>query len=237
MLGIVVALPHECQSLGLKRARVGQTLALSPGISVRVAGMGASRSLEAAEALHQQGARALLSWGCAAALAPKVGAGTLMLPERFLVPKPSGYKVCSADPHWQAKLHKILEGLPLLESDLAGSDRILATPTQKQALFKATGSVAADMESAFLASWSAKRQIPFAAVRAISDTASTAIPSAILASDDGEGSISPWRLFGELLFQPQEIPALFTLGLQFRAALSLLTQAAKLLLPLRFGWP
>lgn len=216
--------------------QVGQTLTLSPEISVRVTGMGASRSLKAAEALHQQGARALLSWGCAAALAPKVGAGTLILPKRFLVPDSGGYKVCRADPHWQAELHKILAGLPLLVSDLVGSDRVLATPTQKQALFKATGAAAADMESAFLACWSAKRQIPFAALRAISDTASTAIPSAILASAL-QGSISPWRLFGQLLFHPQAIPALFTLGLQFRTALRLLTQAAKLLLPLRFGWP
>ncbi|GAB6068022.1 purine phosphorylase [Methylothermus subterraneus] len=236
MLGIVVALPDESLSLCPKRIPIGQSLALSPRIQVRVAGMGPSRAQAAAEDLYRAGARALLSWGCAAALESGLAAGTLLLPQGFVFPH--GPISFLADLGWWSHLHRILAGVrPLVTAPLAGSDRVLATLAHKRALHKATGAAAADMESAFLAGWAAERRLPFLAVRAIADTATTPVPKAILTADDGRGGISLPKLGLGLLRQPRQIKEAIALGRKFRAAHARLAQAAQCLLPQGFGLP
>lgn len=235
VLGIVVALPVECRSLSRRRVRIGQLLPLAPGILVQVAGMGAPRALAAAEALLNAGARAILNWGGAAALKPGLAAGTLLLPKHFSLPE--GTKT-GADPNWWANLYQVLAGsLPIITTPLVSSDRVLATPADKQALYEASCAAAADMESAFLARWAAQRRLPFAALRAISDTAATTIPAPVLAAADEQGKVSLPRLLGRLLSDPGQLRALINLGRQFHAAHIHLTQAADLLYAHRFGLP
>ncbi len=235
VLGIVVALPAECRSLSRRRVQVGESLQLAPKILVQVAGVGSSRALAAAEALYQAGARAIFNWGCAAALKPGLAAGTLLLPQCFVLPEGSK---ATADPSWWSNLYQVLAGLlPITTTPLASSDRVLATPAHKQALHQAIGAAAADMESAFLAHWAAKQRLPFAALRAISDTAATAIPAPVLAADDGQGGVSLPRLLGRLLRHPSQLRELITLSRQFHAAHIHLTQAADLLSARRFGLP
>lgn len=214
--------------------QVAESLQLAPGVLVRVAGVGPSRALKAAEFLYQAGARAVLSWGCAAALQPSLMPGTLLLPQNFLF---QGSSRVAADPTWWSSLHRLLAHLKPFTGPLAGSEQILATPACKQALHLATGAFAADMESAFLARWAVERRLPFAALRAIADTATTVVPDAVLAADDGQGGISLPRLLNRLLRHPSELRELIALSRQFRAAHTCLSQAAERLLPQGFGLP
>ncbi len=235
MLGIVVALPAECRSLTRQRVQIGQMCQLAPGILLQAAGVGSARALAAAETLLKVGACALLSWGCAAALAPGLATGTLLLPRSFVTPQ--GFEA-TADPSWWSRLSQVLaDSLPLITAPLAGSASVLATPAQKQALYQTSGAAAADMESAFLARWAAERRLPFAALRAIADTAMTAIPASVLAAEDGQGGISLPRLLGRLLYCPGQLGELIALGRQFRAAHFCLKQAADLLSAHRFCLP
>lgn len=237
MLGIVVALPDECRSLSREPAQVAESLQLVPEVLVRVAGVGPSRALAAAEFLYQAGACAVLSWGCAAALQPGLMPGTLLLPQSFLFrgrDDPAG-RPYIADPNWWSSLHRLLANLNPFTGPLAGSEQILTTPACKQALHLATGAFAADMESAFLARWAAERRLPFAALRAIADTATTVVPKAVLAADDGQGGISLPRLAYRMLRHPNQLKELIALSRQFHAAHTCLSQAAERLLPQCFG--
>ncbi len=64
---------------------------------------------------------------------------------------------------------------------IAGADRPLVTPSQKQALFAATGAAAADMESHVAARAAAKHGLPFAVLRVVADPAERGLPPAALA--------------------------------------------------------
>ncbi|XSG85753.1 MAG: phosphorylase [Methylohalobius sp. ZOD2] len=235
MLGIVVALPAECRTLTRQRVSVGQLVRLTPTAMIQVAGMGSERALAAADILYRAGASAVLSWGVAAGLQPELTAGTLVLPRRLLL---STGEEITTDPHWWSNLHRTLADLPsLTTAPLAGSDHILKTPTDKKILFDTTGAAAVDMESAFLARWAIQKRIPFAALRAISDTAGTALPGSVLAATGEQGDVSIPRLLGQLLRHPGQIRSLITLGRQFNAARLQLNRTGERLGANRFCLP
>lgn len=234
MLAIIVALPAEAISLGLRRPRPGTTVKLSPQIALRVAGVGPSRARAAAEELLKAGACAILSWGCSAGLTPQLANGALLLPRDFLLP--TGARI-TADWAWWSSLHCLLVDFNPFLDTLAGSEQVLATPARKQALFEATGASAVDMESPFLADWAAERGLPFVAVRSVCDTVATAIPQAVLTASDEQGQISLLRLLAGIWRQPYQLKDLIELAFQFRTAHASLARVAARLCPQRFGLP
>ena len=84
MLGIVVSLPRELKSLTRQAIPVGAWRAITDNTLVALSGIGAERAYTAGAVLVSQGATALLSWGCAAALDDRVRPGCLILPERII---------------------------------------------------------------------------------------------------------------------------------------------------------
>lgn len=234
MLGIVVALPVESRTLTRRSARVGQTFALGTDIRLHVAGMGPERSVAAAAALRRQGISALVNWGCAAALSPELPPGRLLLPRSFVLPDRSEVPCDSA---WQHRLADRLADLAPVTAPVAGSETVLATPAAKRTLHRETGAPAADMESAFLARWCLRQEIPFVAVRAVADDAGAAIPAAVLDAADPDGGIEPLELLLQLLRHPGQIGSLWRLERQFRRARDTLTTAAARLLPETFLMP
>ncbi len=83
-LGILVAMPQECRSLTPKRIPESGFLALEEACLVGLSGAGPEAAVRCAALLAGQGATALLSWGCAAALDPTLKPGDLVLPERII---------------------------------------------------------------------------------------------------------------------------------------------------------
>ncbi len=232
MLGIIIPLPAECQSLYRHRVKIGATFLLRPSIAVKISGMGPQRAVAAAQALKKEGVNAILNWGCAAALVENLMPGQLLLPKILITQEGNTVKV---DEHWRTRIQKILAGAVTFHSaSLAASDEILATPTAKRELYAATGAAAADMESAALARWAEAKKIPFVALRAVADHSESRIPDAVLAATDDTGGIALPRLLHHLLRHPTQIFALLALGRQFSAARTSLTAAGKLLLPHHF---
>ena len=226
MLGIVVSLPRELRSLTRQRIRVGTWRAIADNTMVALSGIGAERAHKAGAVLVSQGATALLSWGCAAALDDNVRPGCLILPERIIGANGEIHRV---NTEWHQRLYRALASKhPLRTEALVESDTIVKTVAEKRALAKQTKAAATDMESAAQARLAKAYALPFVAIRAIVDTPSTDIPESVLKALDAQGNVNLWKLLTGTL--PKDWIRIVRLGIQFSAAHRSLKRTRKLVL-------
>lgn len=216
-LGIVVALADECRSITHRRIPAGAPLPLAEGCLLALSGAGPAAAARAASRLVEEGASALVSWGCAAALDPRLNPGDLILP-RHVVGEDGVPLETSTD--WRNKLYRQLAGpLSVYQDSLAESSGIIATPSEKARIFAETGAVALDMESAGIGRVARDHTLAFLVVRAIADPASMALPAAILAALDETGTVRISKVLGHALLNPGDFVGLIQLGRHFRAAM------------------
>jgi hopanoid-associated phosphorylase len=161
-----------------------------------VIGVDPVRLAEAAE-----GACAVLSFGIAGGLDPALACGDLVVATRVC----GGRGVFLADPAWAVALAQAT-GARL--GPLAGAADVVAHPAAKRALAAATNALAVDMESEAAAALAAARDLPFAAVRAIADTAADRVPQAALVGFRSDGRTTPGRVALALLRRPAELTEL-----------------------------
>ena len=226
MLGIVVSLSRELKSLTRQTIPVGDWRAITDNTLVTLSGIGAERAYAAGSLLVSQGATALLSWGCAAALDDRVRPGCLILPERIIGANGEIHRV---NTEWHQRLYQALESKhPVRTEALVESNAILETPAEKRALAKRTQAAATDMESAAQARLAKERELPFIAIRAIVDTASTNIPENVLKALDPQGDVNLWKIFTGTM--PKDWIKIVRLGIQFNAARRTLKKTRKLVL-------
>lgn len=193
-----------------------------------LSGAGPDNARRAAETLIANGAQALLSWGCCAALVPELTPGTLLLPDALL----NHDRRIATDPAWRQALHDALAAhLSIQSGTLVQSNTIIATPADKAALAQTSGAVAVDMESAAIAEVARQHGLPRMAVRAVTDPADMALPRCVLEHTNGDGVTHIGGLLLSLACQPTELPNLLTLGHHFAAAMTSLRLAAKLVGP------
>jgi adenosylhomocysteine nucleosidase len=81
-------------------------------------------------------------------------------------------------------------------------DRLVADPSEKRRLAELHGADAVDMESAAVAEVCAERGMPFLAVRAVSDTADTALSPELVRLLSG-GNVSAWKAVRALVRRPR----------------------------------
>ncbi|HWP60746.1 MAG TPA: hypothetical protein VNL14_22825 [Candidatus Acidoferrales bacterium] len=204
--------------------RIGTCERLSDGVLVALAGIGAERAGAASELLISRGARALLSWGCAAALDERLGPGCLILPRRVVDVAGEVYPVSA---EWHERLYRALAAdHRLCAGALAESATVVAAPRAKRALAERTRAAATDMESGAQARCARARGVPFAAVRAIADTASSEIPENVVRALDCAGRVAIRSFLARAVFRPAEAMALIKLGVQFNAARKALKRAS-----------
>ena len=228
MLGIVVSLPRELKGLTRQPIPVGTWRAITNNTLVALSGMGAERAYRAGAVLVSQGAKALLSWGCAAALDERISPGCLIIPERIIGASGEIHKV---NTEWHQRLYQILERkYPVHTGALVESDAIMKTAAEKRALAKRTQAAATDMESAAQARLAQEHELPFVALRAIVDTVSTDIPENVLKALDPQGNISVWKLLASSYLAPADWMKIVQLGIQFSAARRTLKKTRKLVL-------
>ena len=228
MLGIIVSLPRELKSLTRHTIPVGGSKALTDNVLVALSGMGAERAYTAGSLLISQGATALLGWGCAAALDDRVSAGCLILPERIIGTKGEIHPVSA---EWHHRLCQTLESIHPVRTDaLVESDAIVTTSAEKRMLAKRTRAAATDMESAAEARLAMERGLPFLALRAIVDTASSDIPENVLEALDSQGNINVWKLLMGVYLRPADWIKIIQLGIQFNAAQKTLKKTRALVL-------
>jgi len=200
-VGIVCALASEARHL-----RATDTAL------VMTSGMGSSAAAAGARALIDAGAEALASWGMAGGLDPSLQPGAILLPTEVL--GPDG-RLHNCEPGWRERLSARITART---GRLLTAARSVGSVEDKAELFRTTGAVAVDMESAAVAEIAEQHGLPFLAVRVIVDSAGDVLPRAVTAAADNEGHLQIWRLMGALALAPSELAPLLRLAQRYRAA-------------------
>lgn len=169
---------------------------------VAVAGGGGVKSLqEKLDALHGD-IEGVISVGLAGALSPLLKVGEVVIADRVI----QGREIWRCSDIWRIALAARLPAAH--QGAVAASDIILESPQAKALLYEDTGCLAVDMESAAAASFAAKRNLPFAVLRVISDDAAHVLPPAALVAMKPDGGISYARVLGSLVRHPLQVPGL-----------------------------
>ncbi|TWT00731.1 phosphorylase [Reyranella sp. CPCC 100927] len=201
-----------------------EALVVGQGGTVVVAG-GSNASLAGRIEAAARGARAVLSIGIGGGLTRGLPAGVIVIArdvvwndERFL-----------ADTRWRQDL---AARLPDARTDtIAGSDGVVTTPAAKAALHRATGAALVDMESHVAARTAAACDLPFAALRVISDSADRTLPPAALVAIGPDGKLKLGAVLRSIAARPGQIAGLIRTGRDNRRAMASLGRCAALLGP------
>ncbi len=196
MLAFITGLKAEARLLAPLNARV-----FVGGGTVQGANDAARRAIEA-------GATSLVSFGLAGGLNPALQPGAILVPTRILVRG----RLVSTD----EALSDALGGFTI--SDLLSSDTVVASVAGKAERWADMHADAVDMESGAVAEAARKAELPCAALRAICDPATRALPPAAVAALGRGGSISLPGLIGSLILRPGQISDLRELSRDAKAA-------------------
>jgi len=171
-----------------------------------------------------QGAKAIISFGIAAGLAPGNGPGTCLVAREIA----HGDIRYPTDQTWAARLRAAL-GAEL--ATITGVDRPLQSLAEKQALYTKTRARAADMESHIAARLATEHGLPFAALRVIADPAMRAVPPAALAGMGKDGRVDVLAVLASLARAPDQLVAMIGLAADTRRAMAELFRCHRLLGP------
>ena len=207
-IGVVCGLKSEEKAVGSVR--------LDERLRVAVSGANAMRAEALAVQLINDGAVAVLSVGVSGGLSPHLSPGDLIVGEA--VKTKSGEDFPAND--------SLLSAIGLRSGDVAiersilfGSDEIVATSRHKSVLFENYHAAAVDMESHGVARAARNAGVPFAAIRAIADPASRALPPAALNAIAADGSTRTLPVLWACAKAPGQFPALLQLGADSEKAL------------------
>lgn len=219
---VVAALHAEGRCL-LSR-RCAHAPAEEASVRVRIAGAGPGNAERAARAAVAAGARALLSWGFAGALDPRLRSGAIALPPVVIAADGERFPV---DAEWHRRLlASLAPRLQVSTEPIGEALRPLRGAGAKAAHRGASAVAAVDMESAAIARVAQEAGIPFAAVRAVTDTVSRSVPGSALAALGPGGALQPKALLLALARRPRELPALAALVPGFLLARRALRRAS-----------
>ena len=121
----------------------------------------------------------------------------------------------------------LVEALGALSGRIHTSTEIVCTPNQKAELFRATGALAVDMETALVERWARDQDIRFIAVRAISDSADDELDPRLLSLVDSGGRPKAARLAAYLIANPLRARKLAKLGADSKQAAKKLGSAVR----------
>jgi len=169
------------------------------GARMAVSGIGPERAAAAAQKLLEAGADRLLSWGVAGGLAPPLGAGDLVVPERIVTPR--GDRPVDAT-QAAAVAAALSDDEPIHREPLYSTDELVRTAARCQQLVQQTGAVAVDMEAGAVAASAAAAGVPFVAVKAICDPADFDMPPAAQDWMTPAGRLRPTRLLLAMARRP-----------------------------------
>jgi adenosylhomocysteine nucleosidase len=172
------------------------------GWAVAVGGGGSAGADLVARRLVAEGAAALVSFGLAGGLDPRLRPGTLVVPVAV--------HVAGQDLRTDAALCQRLGGATAHR--LLGTSTVAATAAAKRRLWQDSGAAAVDLESGAVAQVADAAGLPFAALRAICDPAERDLPPAALAALDQHGAIGLARVIRSVLRHPGQLPALLGLA-------------------------
>jgi hopanoid-associated phosphorylase len=215
LTGIIVALSEEISTLTSQKIEKGECLFLNEQTLLTLSGTGAKNAEKACELLIEKGAKRLISWGCAAALADALKPGDLVLPTQLQTEKNVSFSI---DNPWLQYTQEHLASLNPFSESLIESSSIISESTAKKTIHTQSKAIALDMESIAIAKTAIRHNYPTLVVRSIADPVSMSLPKSISYAQGTQGDIILTKLLGYLLTHPAELPGLIKLGLHFRAA-------------------
>lgn len=177
-------------------------------------GVGYARAAEAAEQLLASGARRLLVWGSAGGLDPALASGTVVVPEYVVGPDGTCHAL---DPDWRRALcGAVPVELAVTEAPVATVRTPAGDTWAKEKLRARTSAAAVDMETAAVAAVAAAAGAACAALRVVADTATLALPRAVL---DAPSTAHPaFQVARVLLYRPRDWPATLRLARAYHLA-------------------
>jgi hopanoid-associated phosphorylase len=169
------------------------------------------------------GARAVISFGICGALDPTLAVADLVVADGAV----DGGERLAADPAWTAALRS---ALPSSRPGLVtGGGSIVGSIADKAALRQASGAAIVDMETLAVAKAARDAGLPFAVVRAVSDSAAFALPRSAQAGFKADGEPDIGAVIRALAARPWELPALIRTALDAEKAFRSLMDAARAL--------
>jgi adenosylhomocysteine nucleosidase len=161
--------------------------------------------------------RGVISFGVAGGLDPSLKSGDVVV----------ATEVMAGDARWLASLslsEQQIAGIALgrrrvVRGSLAGVEEVVALQSCKAALRSETGAAAVDMESHIAAAYAAEHDLPFAALRVISDPASRALPALARSAIKPNGDIDLRKIARGLVRNPRALRGLVSTGIDFNRAL------------------
>jgi hopanoid-associated phosphorylase len=187
---------------------------LLAGCDLRVIiGGGQARRLEAdLEAELAAGAAGVISFGLCGALEPGLCVADVVIASAVVTQTQS----LRTDPAWVERLKGALPEAKV--GALAARDEMAPDVEAKAALRRATGALAVDMESHIVAALARRHGVPFAVLRAVSDTAAHTLPEAARVGLGGDGKPDLLAVLLRLSADPRQLPALIRTGRDAGAA-------------------
>jgi adenosylhomocysteine nucleosidase len=175
------------------------------GVVVVVGGGDANGLAAKLDALHGD-IQGVISIGLGGALSPLLKVGDVVIAEKII----TGAEDWDCHAGWRNRLASRLPAAT--HGVIFGSDVIIHQAETKSGLHATTGALAVDMESQVAARFAAKRNLPLAALRVISDDASHVLPPAALVAMRPDGGISLRKVLWSLVKRPAQLPALIRTG-------------------------
>ena len=172
------------------------------------------------DAALAEGPAGVVSFGLCGALAPELDVGDLVSATAVVTSEGEFAVDETLACGLAARLGRVSLG------KVAGSDVIVADPPAKSALGRGSAAIAADMESHKVARAAARAHIPFAVLRAVSDKADEALPSAAQAGFRPDGSVDVAAVIAGLARRPGDLPALLRTARHAGIAFKALERAA-----------
>ena len=222
--GIVIALSDEINSLTDKKIAKGDCVFINDNTLVYCSGTGPDNAKKASQYLINKGASRLISWGCAAALAPELRPGDLVLADSLCSEQQEQLPLSSS---WLQFTHQHLSALTPLLGLLAESSTLVARSEDKKIRYQQSSAIALDMESIAIAKIARQNNLPMLVIRCIADPVTMSLPNAVAHAMNTEGDVALGKLLSHLFLHPSELPNLIKLGLHFNAAKNKLKLVAK----------
>lgn len=224
ILGIVSALQSEASCLMKLRFPLFKIARIAPTTRLCLSGMGAEGALKATQILHEYEVDALLSFGVAAALDNALIPGDLVLPEMIH----SNGRSLPVTLEWRERIAELLPSyLTVVGGTLAETKKPLFSRQEKIRLGEETGACAADMETAMVAEFAARADLPFIAIRAIVDPLEFSPPPALMNVVYADGTTDIIRLLPLLFNGAVPLKTLVHLGMGMYAARSTLSKVVE----------
>ncbi len=212
----------SCQVLVVVGLKDEAEVAAAPGVKIVISAANAHLLRARLAEVDVTRLNAVVSFGIAGALDEALEVGDLRVATRVV----SGEQSWPADKGMRSAFRSRLAGAggpEFEETVFLGNDELTGVDAEaNRALHKESGADVVDMESHLAAEFAQRNGLPFAAIRAISDTAHQELPPAALVPllPDGRGD---WKgVVKSVIWQPSQIPDLWAMMKGFGAAMATL---------------